>query len=52
MCDVKFNFFKTIMEHNLIHVKIPLISNAKRILIEEEREIVIVPRKVVFYDAA
>ncbi|CAD8104463.1 unnamed protein product [Paramecium primaurelia] len=51
-CEIRFNFFKTILESNLIHLLVPLIkdSNRIRILDEDVREIVIIPRKQVYYN--
>ncbi|CAD8193538.1 unnamed protein product [Paramecium octaurelia] len=49
-CEIRFDFFKTILESNLIHLLVPLVEESNRILIEESREIVIVPRKKVYYN--
>ncbi|CAD8102908.1 unnamed protein product [Paramecium sonneborni] len=49
-CEIKFNFFKTLMEFNLIHLIIPLRDNVTRILEEEIREIVVTPRRLIYYN--
>ncbi|CAD8059012.1 unnamed protein product [Paramecium sonneborni] len=49
LCQIKFNFFKTISEQNLIHLIVPLKDNETRIL-EDTREIIITPRKLVYYN--
>ncbi|CAK74202.1 unnamed protein product (macronuclear) [Paramecium tetraurelia] len=49
-CEIKFNFFKTIMEYNLIHLIVPLKENITRVLEEETREIIITPRRLIYYN--
>ncbi|CAD8129010.1 unnamed protein product [Paramecium sonneborni] len=49
-CEIRFNFFRSILEANLIHLLVPLIKESNRILDEEMREIIITPRKQVFYN--
>ncbi|CAK83121.1 unnamed protein product, partial (macronuclear) [Paramecium tetraurelia] len=49
-CEIKFNFFKTIVESNLIHIVVPLKDNLTRLLEEETREIVISPRRFTYYN--
>ncbi|CAD8102425.1 unnamed protein product [Paramecium sonneborni] len=48
-CQIEFQFFKTISEVNLIHLLIPLSNQSSRFL-NEIREIVITPRKQIFYN--
>ncbi|CAD8170741.1 unnamed protein product [Paramecium octaurelia] len=49
-CQITFKFFKTILESNLIHLMVPLKENATRILEEDVREVVIIPRRMVYYN--
>ncbi|CAD8078874.1 unnamed protein product [Paramecium primaurelia] len=52
-CQIQFDFFKTITEINLIHILIPTSQNQSRLLEEENiREIIVVPRKQVYYNQA
>ncbi|CAK69158.1 unnamed protein product (macronuclear) [Paramecium tetraurelia] len=51
-CQITFKFFKTILESNLIHLTVPLQENATRILEEDVREVVITPRRLVYYNEA
>ncbi|CAD8103048.1 unnamed protein product [Paramecium primaurelia] len=48
-CQIDFEFLKTISEINLIHLMIPLSNKTLRFL-DEIKEIVITPRKQIFYN--
>ncbi|CAD8133190.1 unnamed protein product [Paramecium pentaurelia] len=48
-CEISFEFFKTIIEINLIHLIIPINNNDGSRLLEEYR-ITIIPRKQIYYN--
>ncbi|CAK87545.1 unnamed protein product (macronuclear) [Paramecium tetraurelia] len=50
-CEIRFEFFKTILQSNLIHLYVPVFEVSNRILVEEIREFVIIPRKKDYYNS-